>query len=132
MAREHGEEGQVVDVVEHDGRSALVSVPTVGFPEGFQLAPGARVVLAFTPSGPVVRPLVRGIQATVPADALARRGEVSLGSGRSVELQEATTVVEESEAGETQSGDVLLVIESGDPRGREQVMAVRSTRPKRE
>ena len=72
--RKDGQEGHVVTVSSQEGQSVLVTVPMVGFPEGFQLPPGARVVLVSTPSGPAVRPLVRAVPGSVPPDALEQRG----------------------------------------------------------
>jgi hypothetical protein len=58
MARDL-EKGHVVTVVGQEGQNVLVAVQMVGFPKGFQLSPGARVMLVSTPSGIGVGPIVR-------------------------------------------------------------------------
>ena len=124
MAREQGEEGSVVAVVGQEGTNALVSVPMVGFPEGFQLAAGARVVLVSTPSGPAARPLVRAVEGAVSPEALDQRGDLEVGGKRLV-LQEATEIGEQPSAKGSAGEDVLWVIETGDREQPEQVVAVR-------
>ena len=133
MAKEQGEEGRVVAVTAQDReREALVSVPMQGFPEGFKLAPGARVLLVNSPSGPVVRPLVTAIRAEVPADLAQGRGELRLGADRVVELQDATVVATQDSPEASGGGDVVWVVDSEDPEGPDQVIAVRRARPRRE
>jgi hypothetical protein len=129
--RNQGQEGHVVTVAKQEGQNALVAVPMVGFPDGFQLAPGARVVLVSTPSGAAVRPLVRAIAATVPQDALDNRDEPIDGGGRRV-LQDATEVGDQPSAKGSSNEDVLWVVESSDAGGPEQVIAIRSASPERD
>jgi hypothetical protein len=133
MAKEQGEEGRVVAVTAHDReREVLVSVPMEGFPEGFKLAPGARVLLVNSPAGPVVRPLVMAIRAEVTSDLPQGRGELRLGTDRIVELQDATVVATQDSPEASGAGDVVWVVESQDPEGPDQVIAVRRGRPRRE
>jgi hypothetical protein len=125
MAKEqHGEVGHVVTVARQEGQAALVAVPMVGFPEGFQLAPGARVVLVSTPSGPAVRPLVRSLSVDVPREALEERGELTVGDRRMM-LQDATVVAEQPSVEGSPSEDIVWVVDSSDKEGPEQVIAVR-------
>jgi hypothetical protein len=125
MAKEQqGEVGHVVSVVRQEGQTSLVAVPMVGFPEGFQLAPGARVVLVSTPSGPAVRPLVRAMRAEVPRDVLETRGELTVGDRR-MTLQDATVIGEQPRAEESSDEDLVWVVDSTDKEGPEQVIAVR-------
>ena len=133
MARNQGQgqEGHVVTVEKQEGQSALVAVPMVGFPDGFQLAPGSRVVLVSTPSGAAVRPLVRAIRATVPRDAQDHLDEPIAGGGRRV-LQEATEVGDQPSVKGSSNEDVLWVVESSDADGPEQVIAVRNVTSERD
>jgi hypothetical protein len=125
MARSQGEEGRVVSVTGQEGQNALVAVPMVGFPEGFQLPPGARVVLVYTPSGPAVRPLARAIPARVPPEALDQRGEVPIGPGRRGVMQDATVVGEQPSTERARDEDVVWVVDSADPEAPDHVIAVR-------
>jgi hypothetical protein len=125
MARAEGEEGHVVSVTGQEGERALVAVRMVGFPEGFQLPEGARVVLASTPSGPVVRPLAQAISGRVPPEAVEQRGEVSLGLGRQGALQDATVVGEQPSTEAAPDEDVVWVVESTDRDATDQIIAVR-------
>lgn len=125
MAKEQqGEVGHVVTVARQEGQAALVAVPMAGFPEGFQLAPGARVVLVSTPSGPAVRPLVRSMTADVPRDAVEARGELTVGDRR-LTLQDATVVDEQQSVEASPGEDTVWVVHSSDKEGPEQVIAVR-------
>ncbi len=131
MARDQGQQGRVVTVIGQEGLRVHVTVPMVGFPEGFQLKPGARVVLVSTPSGPVARPLVRAVRAEVPADALEKRAEFTLQDSRKV-VQDATVVAEQPSIGaEPPREDVAWVVESVDAEGPDQVIAVRRASPGR-
>jgi hypothetical protein len=56
---------KVVKVEEQKQGSVLISIPMVGFPDGFQLRPGESVTLVEETSGRLaVRPLVRATVAT--------------------------------------------------------------------
>ena len=122
-SRIEGQEGHVVTVTKQDGQSVLVAVPMVGFPDGFQLAPGARVVLVSTPSGAAVRPLVRAVPGAVAPEADADDGARV--------LQEATEVGEQPSVKGSPGEDVVWVVDSGDTQGPEQVIAVRRGSPER-
>jgi hypothetical protein len=121
---QQGEEGHVLTVVRQEGQRALVALPLLGFPEGFQLRPGSRVVLVSTPSGPAVRPLVQAIRTNVPSDVLEQRGEGDLG-GRRMIFQDATVVDEHPRVEESPDDDVVWVVESSDKDAPGQVIAVR-------
>lgn len=54
-----GQSGQVIAVNGQEGNRVLLSVPMEGFPDGFQLRAGDRVVLVQGEDGPAVRPLTR-------------------------------------------------------------------------
>jgi hypothetical protein len=131
MAERQEQQGHVVTVVSQDGANVLVSVPMLGFPEGFQLSPGARVVLVTTPSGHAVRPLARAVRASVPEEALGASEQVEAG-GRTRRLQAATVVTEQpaEAAAPRRDEDVIWVVESeGDEP--DQVIAVRRPRDRR-
>lgn len=128
MARDQGEQGHVVTVVGQEGQSVLVAVPMAGFPEGFQLAPGARVVLVRARSGLAVRPLTRALRVRVPPEVLERRAGASF-EGK--ELQEATVVGEQPPVGEAPDEDLVWVVDSGDAEGPDQVIGIRRANPER-
>jgi hypothetical protein len=129
MARDE-EQGHIVTVVGQEGQNVLVAVRMVGFPEGFQLSPGARVRLVNTPSGPAVGPVVRAIRVSVPPERLERREALNL-EGRQQVFQDATVVTEQPAVEGAPAEDVVFVIESGDAEGPEQVMGVRRVSPER-
>jgi hypothetical protein len=129
MARDR-EQGHVVTVVGQEGQNVLVAVPMVGFPEGFQLSPGARVVLVNTPSGPGVGPVVRAMRVRVAPEGLERREALNL-EGRQQVFQDATVVTEEPAVEGAPEEDVVFVIDTGDVEGPEQVMGVRRVNPER-
>lgn len=131
MARGQGEQGHVVSVAGQEGRDVLVPLPMVGFPDGFQLQPGVRVVLVTTPSGPAVRPLVQATHSTAPPDGREERVELSVPHGRAV-LQEATVVGEQPSVRGSPTEDVIWVVESDREEEPGQVIAVRRvSRPRR-
>lgn len=129
MARDQGEQGHVVTVVGQEGQSVLVAIPMAGFPEGFQLAPGARVVLVRTRSGLAARPLSRAVRVRVPPEVLERRAGANLVDGK--ELQEATVVGEQPPVEGAPDEDLVWVVDSGDAEGPQQVIAIRRANPER-
>jgi hypothetical protein len=101
-----------------EGDRVLVSVPVAGFPPGFQLRAGERVVLATDDSGLVARPLVRmhvvgaGARATAAAapQAAAVRSDVPASDQTPVGTQ------------------VVFEIDPGSQQGPAQVVAIRDAR----
>lgn len=65
--------GHVATVNAQEGDRVLISVPMVGFPQGFQLRQGDRVAVLQSGSGPVAVPLVRSFEAT-PEQSAALSG----------------------------------------------------------
>ena len=130
MAGDQGEFGHVVTVVGQEGDRVHVAVPMAGFPEGFELQPGTRVLLVQTPSGPAARPLVRATRARVEREAVNRRESLG-GEGARQSLQEATEVSEQPAVGRRGDEDVVFVVESEEADAPEQVVAVRLTNPDR-
>jgi hypothetical protein len=123
MARDE-ENGHVVTVISQEGQNVLVAVPMIGFPPGFQLPPGASVVLVSTPSGPGVRPIARVTRGRVSPDALERRETLNL-EGRQQVLQDATVIGEQPSVEGAPEEDIVWVVDPGDAEGPEQVIAVR-------
>jgi hypothetical protein len=68
------QEGESVQL-DYNGKS--LTVPMRGFPPGFKLAPGRRVILIDEPTGPVARPLVRAITSTQLREALGRQSVIA-------------------------------------------------------
>lgn len=112
-----GEVGQVIEVLRQEGDRVLVSLPMVGFPPGFELRPGDRVVLVHDENGPAVRPLVRALTLQEPP---SESGEQLVAGGRTFALQAAT--IREDE-GDGPPYSVWVVDRADDEQG--QVVAFR-------
>jgi hypothetical protein len=111
--------------VEHKGER--LTVPMQGFPPGFTLRPGARVILYDESSGPAARPLVRAVRSRIQRGDLEKRGALEVG-GRRLEMQ-ASTVVEEASpraaaAGASDEYEVWIV-EGAEGDATQQVIAAR-------
>jgi hypothetical protein len=110
-----GEPVSITEVTRQEGDHVLVSLPLVGFPPGFQLRPGDRVVVEADEKGPVARPLVR--ERTVKQ---VRHEANALHADNVTYATQAATVREE-----TGSGDyVVAVVDRGAAQGPEQAVAV--------
>lgn len=101
MARERNGAATVVSdgggrvQVEH--RGTRLTARMEGFPAGFRLRQGDRVILLDEPAGTVARPLVRAVSARFSAaDLKGRRGVVA--QGRRLELQAATQSAQPSQS----------------------------------
>jgi Ethanolamine utilization protein EutJ (predicted chaperonin) len=116
MAQERNRAATVVrqlsDRVEVDHNGQRLTAAMKGFPPGFTLNAGAKVILVDEEGGVVARPLVRAIKTT---DAKAA----------SVEMQ-AGTVRDESRAEAPSTGEtVVWVVERGEAGAADQAIAVR-------
>jgi hypothetical protein len=112
--------------VEHEGKQLTVRMR--GFPDGFRLRPGGRVILFDEPSGPVARPLVRAVRSRAARETLQRRGTVEV-EGRRLEMQESTIVEEPRPTAEEPADEyVLWVVERGAGEAGDQVIAARRRR----
>jgi hypothetical protein len=122
-----GEEGVVASIVKQEGDRVVISVPMVGFPRGFQLRSGERVVLVKEVSGPAARPLIRSTVVQLPlAKLTAGAFEID---GQPHVLQAASVRDEPSprvEPGES----VVFVVDEGSAPGPKQVIAIRRQRVK--
>ena len=130
-ARVIAQEGSRVQV-EHKGGS--LTVPMQGFPPGFTLRPGSRVILYEEASGLSARPLTRAIRSRVQRADLQKRGTLEVG-GRRVEMQ-ASTVVEdaapEGARGERAADDYeVWIVEGPEGEATPQVIAARPANPGR-
>ena len=115
-----GERGQVAEVTQQEGDRILLSVPMIGFPPGFKLRPGEKVVLVHGERGPAVRPLVRA----VTLDAAPEETAGALRSGdRHYAVAEGA--VRDDEGG---GPYVVWTVEPGSAEGLEQVIAIRRDR----
>lgn len=109
--------GQVVAVTAQEGDHITLSIPLVGFPEGFQLRPGDRVFLVSGEKGPEARPLVHARE--LPR-APERKGERLAAANQEFALQRATVFAESPD-----DRHVILTIPNDGGRP-EEVFAVRS------
>jgi len=92
-----GEFGQITSITQQEGDRVLVSLPMVGFPLGYQLPPGARVVIVFDENGPAVRPAVDAVPISDSAPEAA--GATLNAAGRSFQVP-ANIVRDDSDSGE--------------------------------
>lgn len=131
MAKERAGAANVVaqeqERVQVEHRGDRLTVPLKGFPPGFVLRPGSRVILVDEPSGPVARPLVRALRQRLRRADVERRGPLDV-QGRRVELQPGTVLDEIGPPGETRAEDdyEVWVVEGADPAA--QVIAARRHR----
>lgn len=108
--------------VKHDRRELTARM--VGFPLGFMLRPGERVILADEPSGLTARPLVRTVRSPLTRDAVERDREVRAGDDQFV-IQDSTVLeFEPSQAGPGEE-PTLWIVESENAERPEQVIAAR-------
>src|SRR5688572_25287629 len=130
MAKERNRAAKVIKQltdrveVEHNGERLTVAMK--GFPPGFSLRPGARVILVDEESGVVARPLVRAITTrAVSPGAVAQRAPLEV-QGRRVEMQPSTVVDERRDAAAPGGEYVVWVIDRAEPEATDQAIAVRS------
>ena len=110
--------------VEHKG--VRLTVPMRGFPPGFKLRPGRRVILFDEPNGPVARPLVRMVTSRLAREAVEKRVAIEV-EGQRLEMQ-ASTVVDESQPrreDRTSEEFSVWIVERGAGDPVDQVIAVR-------
>jgi hypothetical protein len=120
------QDGERIEI-EHDGQRLTVRMR--GFPPGFTLRAGSRVILVDEPSGPVARPLVRAFVSRQPREVVERRGTLEH-EGRRLELQ-ASTVIDEPRAPGQEHGTgtyEVWIVERAEPAPTDQVIAVRRRR----
>lgn len=79
--------GQIVAITGQEGDHITLSVPLIGFPEGFQLQPGDQVFLISGERGPEARPLARARE--VPG-APEQKGRTLVVANQELALQGAT------------------------------------------
>lgn len=118
------ENGLVMEIAQQQEDRVLFSVPMIGFPHGYKLRPGDRVVLVHEENGPAVRPLVHSF--TTDA-VIERTGDTLRVGDQNFTMQESTIVDDEAfEGGRSESYDVFIV-DHGSAEGEEQIIAVRPT-----
>lgn len=110
-----GEFGQIARIERQEGDRVLVSLPLVGFPDGYMLRPGARVVVVFDEDGPAVRPAVDIVP--IGDSAPDATGGTLTARGRRLEVP-ANIVRDESG-----NGEYIAFVIGGDEG--EQVVAIR-------
>ncbi len=134
MAEERSGAAKVIsqegDRVQVEHRGDRMTVPMRGFPPGFRLRPGRRVILRDEEGGVVARPLVRAMRSRLSPEAVASREAVQA-EGRALEMQ-ASTVVDERESGAAslpaEEYDVWVVERAPESEPAEQVIAARRRR----
>lgn len=113
-----GDWGRVMNVVAQEGDRVLLSFPMDGFPQGFTLRPGERVVLVDLESDLAVKPLVRELK----VDSIAELTTDTLSADQGRFALQASTIREvEGRRGPF----VLTVVDRGSAEGPEQVIAIR-------
>lgn len=121
-----GERGQVAEVAQQENDRVLISLPMVGFPQGFQLRRGERVVVVQDENGLAVRPLVRAIEVNDvnedPTEA------VLVADNARFAVQESTIRAKGPVTADEPGGPephAVFVVDRGSADGPEQVIAVR-------
>jgi hypothetical protein len=124
-----GEESAVATVVQQQGNRVLLSFPMAGFPAGFKLHSGDRVVLVSEPAGLAVRPLVRSTTVTIPAGAVAKNGQLKIGKQKYV-LQAASVRGQQMTAFSRDESGMMIIwtIESKSTKDPKRVIATRPLR----
>ena len=112
------------DLVEVEHNRERLTVPTDGFPPGFKLRPGARVILVEGSTGLVAKPLVRAIESRLQPASINRREPLEV-QGRRVELQDSTILDDRPETKTPTDDYVVWVVERGEGDASEQAIAVR-------
>ena len=122
-ARVIAQEGERVQVEHPSGR---MTVPLRGFPPGFKLRPGGRVILVDEAEGTVARPLVRALRAKLPRETIVQRGAIDAEGGR-LEMQPGTLVEERGHPPDIGSAEYeLWVVDRGEGEAAQVVAARRS------
>jgi hypothetical protein len=109
--------------VEHRGERLAAAMK--GFPEGFRLNPGTRVILVDEPEGPVAMPLVRVIVSRLPPVAVQESILLDV-EGRRLEMQVSTLLgaLKRREAASPSDDFVFWILERNDSQQVDQVMAI--------
>jgi hypothetical protein len=133
MARERDVAARVIsqdgERVQVDHRDKQLTVPMRGFPPGFRLRSGSRVILSNEPSGLVARPLVRVVLSRVRPEDVEARGEITVAERR-LEMQ-ANTIVEEAPQRPREppsDQDEIWLVERSVGEPADQVIAIRRSR----
>jgi hypothetical protein len=133
MAQERDRAARVVsqtgDRVEVDHQGRRLTMLMRGFPAGFTLQPGSRVIVYDEPSGPVARPLVRAVVSRVRPEEIQARGRLAV-ADRRLEMQASTIVAEPPlRAGARPSDEYeIWYVDRADGEAVDQVIAVRPHR----
>jgi hypothetical protein len=123
-----GETGAIATVIGHDGDRVLVSVPMMGFPPGFKLRPGERVVIVAEESGAAARPLVRTRVFSSANITELERHSMAI-AGNRFALQDASIQLEPSVEDSVQSGaQVVFEVDPGSTQGLPNVIAIRTVK----
>lgn len=120
---------QVGDRVEVDHQGRRLTILMRGFPAGFTLRAGARVILYDEPSGPTARPLVRAILSRVRPEEIQARGKLTV-ADRRLEMQASTIVAEPPPRAGARPSDEYEIwyVDRADGDATDQVIAVRPHR----
>jgi len=111
------EHGGVATVVNLDGDNVHVSIPLLGFPPGFVLRPGERVMVMVEGSGLAARPLVDTVVVPDSGEDLALRG--------SVNINDVPHTMQAATVSDARRGTVVFVVDSGSATGPKQIIATR-------
>lgn len=115
------EHGAATNVVQCDNDSVLVSLPMRGFPPGFRLRAGEKVMVMVEGTELVARPLVEMFVVSESSEELTAQQMVNI-NGQSQLLQTATV---SDRSGKPNQGALVFTIDPGSASGPKQIVAVR-------
>jgi hypothetical protein len=115
------EHGAVATVIQCDNESVLVSLPMKGFPPGFQLRVGERVMVMLEGSEFVARPLVEMAIVNESTEDLRAKRVITI-NGQPHMLQAATAA---DKSAMPNQGSLIFIIDAGSAGGPRQIMAMR-------
>lgn len=114
---EHGSPAIIVDV---DGTNVLVAIPLTGFPPGFQVKPGQRIMVMIEGSGLTARPIVDVHHVTDSSADMVNNGTVVINN----ETHEVQADAAHDDPAHTGSA-VVAVMDHGNASGPKQVFGTR-------
>jgi len=116
------EHGAPATVEQFKADSVLVVIPLVGFPAGFQLRPGERVMVMLEGNSLAANPLVHTEAVAESPEELVLAGQVNI-NGEPHALQPATVSLSSDPT--CKQGSLVFVVDPGSATGPKQILGIR-------